>query len=416
MPVHSEQCSVSSRLASELMQLLRQVLSMAPPPPVLDPLRDFCRGAEFDDECCCAAAESASVAGGAVGDGRESDILRLADSSMPLLCLVYANSRLLTTLLELLLAVPPQSEKALLSAAAAATTATKEAALPSSLMFDLFSNFVHYLDAHCVEHSCFVRPILHVLSQWPEEVPVCKTFVVLVGKITLELDRRGDSERLLRFVRSGSAALVFECLAGACRRLRPPPDASLAESIAKLGDKDLPKPFREGGSLVNFLPLASIKVSPGRTSARDLQTGSQPLQPSRTSTFHHIFRPNETWLVLTVTLPYPILLHSVQLHQPLGLVQNGPSSLVLECSRRHSTSAAVAVAPPLETSGLSSVRIDLSRPPVVQEVVLRLRRPVLADTISLSHLHLLGLGYGAQQPVTAGGEEAAHNGDRPHPR
>lgn len=403
VPVHSEQSNASSRLASELIQLVRQVLLTTPPQSVLDPLRDFCQ-IKFED-CSTDMAPSAA-------EDRGWDVLRLADPSTPLLCLIYANTPLLTTLLELLLAIPPQNEKA--SSLSSSSVVAKEA----SLMLDLFSNFVHYLDAHCNEHSCFIRPILHVLSRWPEEVPVSKTFVVLVGKITMELKQRRDSEQLLGFVRSSGARLVFECLAGTCRQLRPSPDTTSAESVTKLGDKDLPKPFREGSPLVNFLPLASIKVSPSRTSARDLQMSSQPLQPSRTSTFHHTFRPSETWLTLTVTLPYPILLHSMQLHQPLGLVQNGPSSITLECSRQHSSSAAIAVAPPLETSGLSSVRIDLPRPPVVQEVVLHLRRPVLADSISLSHLHLLGLGYGAQQQVATAGEEEAslHNGDRPHPR
>ena len=377
---------------------------MTPPSSVLGPLGDFCRE-KFGHRAAPWEEEEEEEE----DEGR--DFLRLADPAMPLLSLIYADTSLLTTLLQLLLTPPPPPS---LGGSADDKAPAKGATAPSSLTLELFSNFVHYLDMHCIEHSCFVRPIISALSLQPEETPISKTFVTLVGKITLEFERQGDSEHLLRFVRDGGARLVFECLIGTCHHLQPCVETPLAESIAKLGNKDSPQPFKEGSPLVNFLPLASIKVSPNRTSARDLQTNAQSAQPSRTSTFHHSFRPNETWLTLSITLPYPILLHIVQLYQPLGLVQNGPSAVLLDYSRQRGSAVSVTVAPPLETSGLSCLRIELRRPLVVQEVILRLRRPLLADSISLSHLHLLGLGYGAHPGE--GGRAYGPGADKSHPR
>ena len=116
---------------------------------------------------------------------------------------------------------------------------------------------------------------------------------------------------------------------------------------------------------------------------------------------------------MTISLPYPMLLHAVQLYQPMGLVQNGPSAIMVECASQSSRVSPTPVTPLLTTSGLACVKVELQRPVVTQEVVLHLRRPVVADSISLSHMHLLGVGYGGSLKLGEGvgtvtGKDKAH--------
>lgn len=98
---------------------------------------------------------------------------------------------------------------------------------------------------------------------------------------------------------------------------------------------------------------------------------------------------------MTILLPYPILLHAIQLYQPMGLVQNGPSAVLVECASQRGLTLPVPVTPLLPTTGLACFKLEFHSTVVTQEVVLHLRRPVIADSISISHLYLMGVGYGS---------------------
>lgn len=233
-----------------------------------------------------------------------------------------------------------------------------------------------------------------------------------MGRLTSEFEKEDNWEIVRSFIRQGGARLIFECLVSACKHTHPALGNPLSKSITKLGQKDTPKPFRENSSLVNFLPLASIKLTPNRTPVRDLRSSGLSNHPSRSSTFHHTYHANEDWLKMAISLPYPILLHTLQLYQPVGLVQNGPSAVLLETTCQGSLAPTTPLSPLLPTSGLSCVKLELQPPVVAQEVVLHLRRPRVADSISLSHMHLLGVGYGS----TAKKEQKTVSPDTAHPR
>ena len=392
VPVASDQgtSSDSSKVASELIQLVRQLLSMKVPEATHLPLQEYCRN-EFDDTTSA------------------SDLLSLADPSMPLLVLFYANSSLLTSLLSLLnasssTAIPPSDDNS-----------GKGNEMPPNLVQNLFCNFVHFLAAHCHDYSCFFQPILEVLGVRRGSMPISKPFMTLVGKLTSELERQGDSEHLMTFIKEGGAKLIFECLVAACKQFQPSSGSFVAQSITKLGQREVLKPYREHSSLVNFLPVSSIKLTPNRTSVRDLKTSGLTNLPSRSSTFHHTFRPDEKWLILSVTLPYPILLHAVQLSQPMGLFQNGPAAVLVECASQSGLASPSPVSPVLNTTGLACIRVEVQRPVVAQEVVVHLHRPLVSNSISLSHMHLLGVGYGSSQRQSDT-STSAHVQDRTHPR
>ena len=395
MQLQLERSNTRRKLASELLQLLRRMLIARLPDSARIPLQMFCRSHFEGDETL---------------PDSERNHLELADSSMPLLALIYTNKSLLTQLLKLLNASTNSStteEKFQL-------VPTKgSAAIPPNLVEKLFCNFIHFLDLQCRDHSCFFQPILEVLESQGEELQASREFMSLVGRLTAEFRKEDNWDKVVRFIQQGGAKLIFECLISACKHTQPSPGPPLLKSITKLGQKDTPKLFRENMSLINFLPLASIKLSPNRTPVRDLRSSGLSDHPSRSSTFHHTYHTNEDWLKMTISLPYPILLHALQLFQPLGLVQNGPSAILLETACQSSLSPATPLTPLLPTSGLSCIKLELQPPVVVQEVVLHLFRPRVADSISLSHMHLLGVGYGGG---TTKKEQKPLSPDRPHPR
>lgn len=97
---------------------------------------------------------------------------------------------------------------------------------------------------------------------------------------------------------------------------------------------------------------------------------------------------------MTAILPHPILFSVLQMFQPTGYLQNGPSSVLIEVSSQPGLAPPIPVTPTINTKGLGSIKIELRSPVIAQEVKIHLRRPAISDSISFSHVHLLGVGYG----------------------
>lgn len=66
-----------------------------------------------------------------------------------------------------------------------------------------------------------------------------------------------------------------------------------------------------------------------------------------------------------------------------------PSGVAVEISR-DGRSALVPVSPPVDTSGLTFIRLQLPQPEVVTTVLLRLYKPRDSSNIGLSQIRLLG--------------------------
>ena len=55
---------------------------------------------------------------------------------------------------------------------------------------------------------------------------------------------------------------------------------------------------------------------------KDLQSSTLKDSPGRGSSFHHTFQSGERWLRMAISLPQPVLLHSIHIYQPAGLSQS----------------------------------------------------------------------------------------------
>ena len=383
------QTNTGSRLISELLHLLRQALSTPVPEPVIVCLRDFCRR-EFPAE-------------DATGD---ADPVRVADVATPLLSLIYCNTTQLTLLLYLLNSTDGPIQ-----------VASEASSGPGSSVQGLFLNFVNFLQAHCADPTCFFKPILNILCSMhslQSEAAISKPFVSFVGKLMADTQRQGTSRQLLEFIAQGGAKCVFDCFVFACRQSQLLPERPLDHSISSLGSRETTKPFKEGSKLIDILPMATLKVSPCRTNVRDLQNCSHSNYPSRSSAFHHVFNPGEEWLKMDISLHFPVLLHTVQLFQTLGAQFSGPSIVQISCASRPGSSPVLPVTPLVDTTRFPCVRLELLHPVVAQQVVIMMKKPMVSNIISLSHMHVLALEYGSSVDGARRGSSVATE-DSLHP-
>ncbi|MCG8625808.1 MAG: hypothetical protein MJE68_27905 [Proteobacteria bacterium] len=386
MPVVTE-VSLSNRIAAELIQFMREVLMLSLPEDLIRPVQ----------EVCAAEQEKAEgVQGDEKGESNkelkaEKDYLKLADSYTPLLSLIYSDVQLMSTILKLLSSAtsyydePPSSP----------LPKQGQGELNAAMVQNLFCNFVRFLDNNCNDHSCFFEPILQALRSTSSELRVSKTFMSIVGRLTSDFESECNQEKLLNFISEGGGRLVLECLVSGCKQSAPSiSQGIMTTSINKLGQKDTLKSPISEYKYVNFFPHATIRLHPSRTSVKELQSSSTSDQPTRTACFNHAYQGDEEWLRMQISLPYPILLHTVQFSQPMGMFQSGPSAVFIECGTQGTLSPPIPVTSLLRTSGLPCIRIEFKQPPVASEVVIHFRSPLVSNSLALSHMQLLGMGFG----------------------
>ena len=370
-----------SKVIADLVQLVRQLLFVS---------------SDNISECVHEAIEELVRKNGSVEYNTPSP-----SPPLPLTTLVFNDSSLLSECIALLNTMtkvphPSPAEKPPLS-----EKTPPFAPLAPNLPGSLFVNFVHCLYSHCPDRTCFFHPILKVLGSAGGEVLYSNTFLSFVSRLTSELAQADTHSQLDQFISNGGARLVFECFVRSCGTSVPPspspslsPSGSLGNAILHIGQQTTPKSFQEGGQLVNYIPVAKLRLSPDRTPIQDLQAPSQGDPPSRSSAFHHTFLPGERELVLTAILPHPVLLRSLQLFQPIGSLQNGPSSILIETSSQPGLAPPLPATPTINTKGLGCIKVELQSPVIAREVKVHLYRPAVTDSISLSHLYMLGVGYG----------------------
>ena len=71
----------------------------------------------------------------------------------------------------------------------------------------------------------------------------------------------------------------------------------------------------------------------------------------------------------------------------------------LEVSSPSNLGKPVPLAPPMNTAGLTGIKLELTTPIVAKEVCLHFHRPVVTDSVSLSNLLLLGTIYGSDNSL-----------------
>ena len=311
----------------------------------------------------------------------------------PLMALVYCDSSLLHDFFSLL-ADPALSYKVPHPLGKTPPVVGKPPA-PPTYLGTLVQEFLEVLYRMCPDRACFHAPLLSVLGSAPLSAPFFSFFTQVTS------DLAADGNQLEGFVRAGGARVVFECLCHPCSL--PSSPSSLNHTLFSIRQPS--SPSRDPAHPVNILPLAKLRLFPGHTPLNDLQLCRHGDPPSRTSSFHHTLRPQDEQITISISLPHSFLLSSLQLYQPLGLLQNGPSSILIETSAHPELAPPIPATPTLPTKGFGCLKVEFRAPVVAREVRVHLRRPVISDSISLSHMYLMGVGYGAGSAAgTAEGE------------
>lgn len=139
--------------------------------------------------------------------------------------------------------------------------------------------------------------------------------------------------------------------------------------------------------LVNFAPLAIVSSThAGVRSPNSLVLPTQFLQRTKTPSWSHHFYNNDTFIVLTLKLPCPILLHEIIL-QPHSAISTYPSAVSVTAGLDGLCYAITGLIP---TDTLSYVRLNLRSPIIASTVNVRLFKPKEYNTLGLSQIRLMG--------------------------
>ncbi|XP_037827973.1 baculoviral IAP repeat-containing protein 6 isoform X2 [Lucilia sericata] len=143
--------------------------------------------------------------------------------------------------------------------------------------------------------------------------------------------------------------------------------------------------------LINFAPFCTISAENDTAQSADILIMNPVAshRRPRTPAWSYMFYPNESHADLTITLPTAILLREVQLQPHAPTLASCPSAVALEISRDFGLGP-VPVGPPLTTTGMTCIRLKLSKPEIATSIVLRLYRPKDSTSIGLTQIAVLG--------------------------
>ncbi|KAK6180714.1 hypothetical protein SNE40_008714 [Patella caerulea] len=138
----------------------------------------------------------------------------------------------------------------------------------------------------------------------------------------------------------------------------------------------------------NFAPLGQISSSsPTASPAEVLIQAAPPHRRARSAAWSYHFYPDEAWIDLTIQLPFAILLREVQI-QPHASLSTCPSFVSLEIS--HDGAMVTPMCPPMMTSSLAYIKLQLVKPEVMSTITIRLHKARDSMTIGLAQVALMG--------------------------
>ena len=342
--------------------------------------------------------------------------IAMSSPTSPIATLIYNDVTLLSNYMSLLnnIDIPPRPPSSKGKSPSSLRKLSSETP-PSDFTGKLFNDYIiEFLYLGCLDITCFHQPIINILRLAASEAGnVSKLFLSFISQMIGSMVKLSDGNygNMDRFIESGGVELICEHFVLSYKRTVTPSllsplstvystssTTNIDSTILNIGQQstnDRVTNEERGTQLVNYLPLAKLHLSPGHKILTDLQASNLGEPPSRSSSFHYTFEPHSliTELVVTVILPHPILFYSLQLFQPIGCIQNGPSSILIETAQTPLTTP-IPATPTVVTKGLAFIKIDLRNPVIAQEVKVHLRRPAVSDNISLSHMYLMGVRYG----------------------
>ncbi|XP_015038690.2 baculoviral IAP repeat-containing protein 6 isoform X3 [Drosophila pseudoobscura] len=152
-----------------------------------------------------------------------------------------------------------------------------------------------------------------------------------------------------------------------------------------------PRSGAQYDGLINFAPFSHIVSENDAAQSAEVlisnpnATHRRPRSPA----WSYMFYPNETHVDLTITLPTAILLKEVQLVPHTSNLASCPSAVALELSRDYGVGS-IPIGAPMATTGLTCIRLKLSKAEVATSIVIRLYKPKDCGNVGLVQIAVLG--------------------------
>ena len=317
----------------------------------------------------------------------------------PFLEILFSNEELLYNVLTTLNS-NISSQHALLSKPKT-TKILPTAASSDGFVLHIFQNFVQSIVSNCTNMSCFLKPSLRCLkdslSSHSQGYGLSALIAGILAKI-FDVPSSGN-EQLVQFLKLGGADLVFQGLIRSCQFNRKVGKSIFSSTMAQVTKSDPLQPTSKDGNLVNFASLAAVRLLSSsatqsmNTRLQGLVGGSQTYSSSRSAvivTTDNMFVNG--WLNIGLKLPYPIMLHTVQVYHPSSssYSNSSPSMMALGILHQSNNSPPLPVVSPVITGGIHCQELKLSQPKPAQEIVIYLRRPTNDGQLSLSQISILG--------------------------
>ena len=317
----------------------------------------------------------------------------------PFLEILFSNEELLYNILTTLNS-NISSQHALLSKPKA-TKILPTAASSDGFVLHIFQNFVQSIVSNCTNMSCFLKPSLRCLkdslSSHSQGYGLSTLIAGILAKI-FDVPSSGN-EQLVQFLKLGGADLVFQGLIRSCQFNRKVGKSIFSSTMAQVTKSDLLQPTSKDGNLVNFAPLAAVRLL-SNSATQSINTRLQGLVgglPTYSSSRSAVIVTTDNmfvngWLNVGLKLPYPILLHTVQVFHPSNssYSNSSPSMMALGILHQSNNSPPLPVVSPVITGGIHCQELKLSQPKPAQEIVIYLRRPTNDGQLSLSQISILG--------------------------
>ncbi|XP_026725777.1 LOW QUALITY PROTEIN: baculoviral IAP repeat-containing protein 6-like [Trichoplusia ni] len=219
-------------------------------------------------------------------------------------------------------------------------------------------------------------------------------------------------EALTAFIEAGGLELALEKLT-ACHQAGPSSGQGLVSSLmnylklppqminmstpaSAANKKNQPPVIETANGLVNIAPLCSVSCGNPTAQAADVLLdggggmsvrGACAARRVRAAAWsYHFFSADDASLALTLTLPYAVQLHEVQLQPHLTSLATCPGAVAVEAG---CGGTLAPLGPPQNTAGMTFIRLVVARPIVCTTVQIRLYKPRDSSNMGLLQLRLL---------------------------
>ncbi|CAL1542612.1 unnamed protein product [Lymnaea stagnalis] len=260
---------------------------------------------------------------------------------------------------------------------------------------DLIFTILRTLKEKCSDRNVMVDNLYHFFAGRPPTMSQVTLTRLSEPLLFFTLRMLNSSSAVKKFIDLGGIDVVSSNLVRCNQHMissSPSIISTLMQNFssghADLGDKSKGFEVDNTEGLQSFAQLGTITCSSPTASPADCLIMNLANRRARSATWSYHFYPDEPCVELTIHLPFAVLLKYVHIRPHGAAISTCPSHVSLELS--HDGNVVSPASPPLHTSSLTLIRLQLQKPEVVTSVTLLLHRPWDSMSIGLQKISLWG--------------------------